>query len=102
MFSIRNIDKNQIYKIMTESKKQSGVIKKNRRTESYKRDIDNFSKNETFDFSKLGLIQKQNISSTGKHHSKSFKRLNENKYDIMEKDFWSELDDILQELDSDG
>ena len=69
---------------------------KNSREEQYHNHIEDFkSQGETFDISKMGFNQKQNVSPTSKSNVRSFRNLHEQRLyeDLME------LENIKEELE---
>ena len=94
MFKHSNIKRNQIHKLMNKGLQQKKYTIRKMREESYQNLIDDLSKRKSFDKS----LVNQQLSPTYKTHSHSFQKQKLNE----EKDsFWTELDSIIEELESD-
>ena len=93
MFKHSNVDRNQLEKIMMKQLNQKKDSLRQRREESYQNLIDDLKKMKSFDTSLIN----QKISPTSRSTVRSFQSLNEQR----NREFWTELDDIIRELDED-
>ena len=90
MFKHRNIKRGQIEKIMMKQFNQKKNSLRQRREESYQNLVDDLKKRKSFDKSKI-------YSPTSRSNSRSFQNLHERR----NREWRSELDEILRELDTD-
>ena len=94
MNSHKNIKRLEIQKLLKEGFKQKKSLYDRRRNENYQNLVTEWSKKETFDFSKLGNVQKQKLNE-----SKNSKYVLRDRY--ME-DIEYELQQIIEELENDS
>ena len=95
MFKRRNIKRGQIEKIMMKQLNQKRNSLRQRREESYQNLIDDLKKKKSFDKSLIN--QKDKVSPTSRSTVRSFQSLNEKR----NREFWNELDEIIESLDKD-
>ena len=93
MFKHRNINRDVLEKIMMKQFNQKKDSLRKRREESYQNLIDDLKKRKSFDKSLIN----QKVSPTSRSTVRSFQSLNEQR----NREFWTELDDIIRELDED-
>ena len=93
MFKHSNINRNQLEKIMMKQFNQKKDSLRKRREESYQNLVDDLKKRKSFDKSLIN----QKVSPTSRSTVRSFQSLQEQR----NREFWTELDDIIRELDED-
>ena len=92
-FDRRNLKRNEINKLMDKGLQQKMYTVRKMREESYQNLIDDLKKKKSFDKSLIN----QKVSPTSRSTVRSFQNLNEQR----NREFWTELDDIIRELDED-
>ena len=93
MFKHSNVKRNQIDKLMNQGLERKKYSIRKMREESYQNLIDDLKKKKSFDKSLIN----QKVSPTSRSTVRSFQSLNEQR----NREFWTELDDIIRELDED-
>ena len=91
MFKHRNINRDVLEKIMMKQFNQKKDSLRKRREESYQNLIDDLKKRKSFDKSLIN----QKVSPTSRSTVRSFQSLQEQR----NREFWTELDEIIRELD---
>ena len=91
MFKHSNINRNQLEKIMMKQFNQKKDSLRKRREESYQNLVDDLKKRKSFDKSLIN----QKVSPTSRSTVRSFQSLQEQR----NREFWTELDEIIRELD---
>jgi len=91
MFKHSNVKRNQIDKLMNQGLERKKYSIRKMREESYQNLIDDLKKKKSFDKSLIN----QKVSPTSRSTVRSFQSLNEQR----NREFWTELDDIIRELD---
>ena len=92
-FDRRNLKRKEIEKLMDKGLQRKQYTIRKMREESYQNLIDDLKKKKSFDKSLIN----QNVSPTSRSTVRSFQSLNEQR----NREFWTELDDIIRELDED-
>ena len=94
-FDRRNLKRNEINKLMDKGLQQKMYTIRKMREESYSNLIDDLKKKKSYDKSLIN--QKDKVSPTSRSTVRSFQSLNEKR----NREFWNELDEIIESLDKD-
>ena len=92
-FDRRNLKRNEINKLMDKGLQQKMYTVRKMREESYQNLIDDLKKKKSFDKSLIN----QKVSPTSRSTVRSFQSLNEQR----NREFWNELDEIIESLEND-
>ena len=92
-FDRRNLKRNEINKLMDKGLQQKMYTVRKMREESYQNLIDDLKKKKSFDKSLIN----QKVSPTSRSTVRSFQSLNEKR----NREFWNELDEIIESLEND-
>ena len=89
-FQRKNLNLKKTMSLMNNMVKYKSAEIRSARNENYKKQVNEWSKDKTFDFSKLGVVQKTNKPSRGRKVRH-----------LTEQEVWDrELQAILEELDN--